>query len=300
MIIGFIGLGRMGVPMASNLVDAGLALGVWNRTAGKAEAFASDTGASVFPTARDLAAASDVVITMVADGSALEEIYGGSDGVVAGLRAGSVTIDMSTVGPGAIARLAEQVRAAGSQMVDAPVSGSTAAAAARKLMIMAAGEEAAVDLVIPILSVMGSPVMKVGRSGAGATMKLAINSIIYAINEAVSEAMVLAENAGIDRSVALDAFAASAANSPMLTYRRALYENPGSVPVTFTVDLASKDLRLVLELAAATGTPMPAAETSLAVMDATSRAGLGDDDMGTTAEYLRRQAGAEGRGQPAV
>jgi len=293
MIIGFIGLGRMGVPMASNLVEAGFTLGVWNRTSAKAEAFASDTGATVFPTARDLAAASDVVITMVADGSALEAIYAGADGVVAGLRAGSVTIDMSTVGPGAIARLAEQVRAAGSQMVDAPVSGSTAAATARKLMIMAAGEEAAVDLVTPILAAMGSPVVKVGRSGDGATMKLAINSIIYAINEAVSEAMVLAENAGIDRSVALDAFASSAANSPMLSYRRALYENPGSGPVTFTVDLASKDLRLVLELAAATGTPMPAAETNLAVMDATSRAGMGDDDMGTTAEYLRRQGIAE-------
>ena len=119
-------------------------------------------------------------------------------------------------------------------------------------------------------------------------MKLAVNSMIYAINESVSEALVLAENAAIPRSVALDVFTSSAANSPMLTYRRGVYEQPGSAPVTFTVDLAAKDLHLVLDLAAETDTPMPAAETNLRLMEATSDAGMGDDDMGMTAEYLRR------------
>lgn len=288
MRIGFIGLGRMGTPMAANIAAGGFELGVWNRTAEKAAAFAAEHPAVAHATARELAAASDVVVTMVADGPVLEAVYSGPDGVLAGLSAGAVAVDMSTVGPGAIERLRPLVEEAGASLVDAPVSGSTAAAIGRKLMIMAAGEDAAVGRVVPVLETMGAPVVRVGPSGAGATMKLAINSMIYAINEAVSEALVLAENSGIDRSVALDAFSASAANSPMLTYRRSVYEHPGSVPVTFTVDLASKDLRLALELADATGTPMPGAQTNLEIMEATSAAGMGDDDMGMTAEYLRR------------
>lgn len=287
MNVGFIGLGRMGTPMAANLVEADFTTGVWNRTSSKSEAFAAEHGATAYPSARDLAAACDVIVTMVADGTALEAIYAGDDGVLAGLQGNAAAVDMSTVGPATIARLAPQVEERGAQLVDAPVSGSTAAAAGRKLMIMAGGDPDAVERVIPVLSAMGSPVINVGRSGAGATMKLAINSMIYAINEAVSEAMVLAENAGIERSVALDAFAASAANSPMLTYRRAVYESPGSIPVTFTVDLAIKDLELILGLADETGTPMPGAATNREVMEATSAAGMGEDDMGMTAQYLR-------------
>jgi 3-hydroxyisobutyrate dehydrogenase-like beta-hydroxyacid dehydrogenase len=288
MDIGFIGLGRMGTPMAANLVAAGHAVRVWNRTASKAEAFAAEHGAEAVGTAAELAAASEVVITMVADGPVLEAVYTGEDGVLAGLGEGAVAIDMSTVGPGAIESLRPHVEARGATLVDAPVSGSTAAAEAKTLMIMAAGTSDAVERVRPVLEAIGTPVLRVGESGAGATMKLAINSMIYAINEAVSEAMVLAENSGIERAVALDAFTKSAASSPMLNYRRPIYENPGSIPVTFTVDLASKDLRLALELAAANGTPMPGAEVNLRVMEETSAAGMGDDDMGMTAEYLRR------------
>lgn len=290
MKIGFIGLGRMGTPMATNIIGGGFELGVWNRTAAKADAFATEHGATAYATARELAAASDVIVSMVADGPSLEEIYGGDDGVLAGIRADAVAVDMSTVGPPTIARLAPRVAATGATLVDAPVSGSTAAATARTLMIMAAGDPGAVERVTPVLATIGSPVLSVGDSGAGATLKLAINSMIYAINEAVSEAMVLAEKSGIHRAVALDAFAASAANSPMLTYRRGIYEQPGSVPVTFTVDLATKDLNLILDQAGISGTPMPGAETNLAVMEATSAAGMGDDDMGMTAEYLRRQS----------
>ena len=289
MRVGFIGLGRMGTPMAANLVAGGFDVGVWNRTADKATAFAATHGATAYATARELVAASDVVVTMVADGLVLEAIYDADDGVLAGLEAGKIAIDMSTVGLPTIKRLAPKVGATGATMVDAPVSGSTAAAESRRLMIMAAGAPADVDRVMPVLEAMGSPVMNVGPSGAGATMKLAINSMIYAINQAVSEAMVLAENSGIERSIALEAFSASAASSPMLAYRRPIYEDPGSIPVTFTVDLAAKDLRLILEQATETGTPMPAAATNLEMMEATSSAGWAEDDMGMTAEYLRRQ-----------
>ncbi len=285
--VGFIGLGRMGTPMAANIVDAGFPVTVWNRTAEKAQAFAEQTGAAVASDPAQLASMSDVVVTMVADGSVLESIYGGDRGVLAGLTSGATAVDMSTVGPAVVARLAPQVSALGAELIDAPVSGSTAAAQGRTLMIMAGGSEAGFARARPVLEAIGSPVLHVGDSGAGATLKLAINSMIYGINEAVSEALVLAERSGVDRSIAYEAFANSAAAAPVVKYRRPVFEAPGTTPVSFTVDLALKDLDLILELAERTGAPMPAAEVNRQVMRATSDAGNGDGDMGLTAVYLR-------------
>lgn len=285
--VGFIGLGRMGTPMATNIAQAGFPLTVWNRTAEKAEAFAAETGAAVAADPAELAAASDVVVTMVADGPVLETIYSGERGVLAGLASGAVAVDMSTVGPVVVGELAPQVAGKGAELVDAPVSGSTAAAQGRTLMIMAGGSDSAFEKARPVLEAIGSPVMHVGGSGAGATLKLAINSMIYGINEAVSEALVLAERSGVDRSIAYEAFANSAAAAPVVKYRRPVFEAPGSTPVTFTVDLALKDLDLILDLAERTGAPMPGAEINRSVMQAASDAGHGSGDMGLTAVHLR-------------
>jgi 3-hydroxyisobutyrate dehydrogenase-like beta-hydroxyacid dehydrogenase len=285
--IGFIGLGRMGTPMATNVVAAGFDLTVWNRSAAKAEAFAADTGAGVAATARALAEACEIVVTMVSDGPALEAVFAGEDGLLAGLRDGGIIVDTSTVGPGSIAELAPQATDHGGHLVDAPVSGGPGFAAERQIMIMAGGADEAVRRVKPVLDAMSDKVMLVGDSGTGATMKIAINSMVYAINEAVCEALILTERSGIDRTAALDAFEASAASSPMLNFRRPVYEFPDDAPVGFTVDLAAKDLRLALELAAAVGATMPGAETNLDVMQRTSDAGMGTWDMGRTATYLR-------------
>jgi 3-hydroxyisobutyrate dehydrogenase-like beta-hydroxyacid dehydrogenase len=284
--VGFIGLGRMGSLMAANVVEAGFETAVWNRTRDKAEAFASRTGARVAPTPARLAAETDIVVSMVADGPVLEEIHTSPDGLLEGL-AGATVVDMSTVGPLTIGRLAPLVAARGSELIDAPVSGSTAAAEAKTLMIMAGGSDAGFERVRPVLEAMGDPVMHVGGSGAGATLKLAINSMIFGINEAVSEALVLAERSGVDRGVAYEAFANSAAAAPVVKYRRPVFEAPGTTPVSFTVDLAIKDLTLILELAERTGVRMPGAEANRQVMQATSDEGHGDGDMGLTAVHLR-------------
>lgn len=286
--VGFIGLGRMGSPMARRIAEAGLPLHVWNRTRATAEAFAKETAAKIASSPKELAGVADVVITMVSDGQALQVIYGGQDGVLAGLRAGKIAVDMSTVGPGVIGELVPQVEATGAQIVDAPVSGSVATAEAGKLMIMAGGLTGAVESVRPVLEAIGNPVLHVGESGAGATLKLAINSIVFGINEAVSEALVLAERAGVERSAAYNAFAQSAAAAPVVLYRRPIFEHPFDNPVTMSIDLAIKDLELILALARSTGTRMPQADENLAVMRSASKAGLSDEDMGTTAEYLRR------------
>ncbi len=287
MRVGFVGLGRMGSLMAANIAKAGHDLAVWNRTAAKAEALAAEMGATVAETPAALTATSDVVVTMLADDAAVEEVYGGDDGIIAGLAPGKVSVDMSTVAVATSLDIAERVGAAGGAHVDAPVSGSTAAAEARTLMIMAAGDAAAVRTATPVLEAMGSPVLVVGESGAGATLKLAINSMIYAINQAVTEALLLAENSGVERALAYQAFVNSAAAAPVVKYREKVFVEPGTTPVSFTVDLALKDMALILGQAAATGTAMPAQQACQSVMQSVSDGGMGGEDMGMTAVYMR-------------
>ncbi len=290
--VGFIGLGRMGSRMAANLAAGGFDVVVYNRTRAKADEFASEHGATAMGTPRELAAASDVTITMLADGPAVEAVYGGEDGVLAGLRSGSVAIDMSTAGPDTIASLAARVAGAGATLVDAPVSGSIAAAEAKTLMIMAGGDAATVDQVRPVLEAIGSPVLYVGDSGAGATMKLVINSIVFATSQAAAEALVMAERSGVDRTVAYDTICQSAAAAPVLKYRRDWYIHPGEMPVSFTIDLAIKDLDLITGHAAGVGTTLPAAAESLAVLRSAADAGMGDNDMGDVAVHMRNEANA--------
>lgn len=288
MQVGFVGLGRMGSRMAANISQAGLQLAVYNRTRHKAEALASEVEATVADSPRTLAAESDVVVSMVSDGPALRAVYEGPDGILEGLAPGKVAVDMSTVGPERISELAPKVGERGAELLDAPVSGSVAVAEAGKLMIMVGGTEQGLARARPVLEAVGEPVLHVGSSGAGATLKLAVNSIVFGFNQALSEALVLAEKAGVDRSTAYDVFEKSAVAAPVLVYRRPVFENPGHVPVTFTMDLAAKDLRLILDLADRVGTPMPQAEENLGVYQRASEAGFGADDMGAVAEFLRR------------
>lgn len=294
--VGFIGLGRMGSRMAASVAAAGFPLTVYNRTTARAEAFAAEHGAAVAATPSDLAAAVDVVVTMLADGEALLAVYRGEDGVLAGLRPGAMAVEMSTVGPELVGGLAAEVAASGATLVDAPVSGSVAAAEARTLMIMAGGEVAAVEAVRPVLEAIGGPVLHVGPPGSGATMKLAVNSVIFTINQGLAEALVMAERSGVDRTVAYDTFSASAAGAPVVKYRRDVFVAPGETPVTFTIDLGAKDLDLITQHAKRVGTSLPAAEAAASVMRSAAAAGLGGGDMGDVAAYLRDRAGGAAQG----
>ena len=286
--VGFAGLGRMGVPMAEHLVSTGFDVTVYNRTAAKASEFATSHSCRSVPTPRELAAVSSIVITMVADGPALIAMLEGDDGLLAGLRPGSIVIDMGTTGMQhtqlARARLAERDVA----LVEAPVSGSVAAATGKTLLVMAAGDDEAVDRAIPVLDALAGRTIRVGPPGAGAAMKLAVNAVLFGLNQALAESLVLAERSGIERSTAYEVFASSAIAAPVVHYRRAVFENPESAPVTFSVGLASKDLGLILALASEVGSNMPQAEANLAVMQQAGQAGLGDHDMGEVATFIRQ------------
>jgi 3-hydroxyisobutyrate dehydrogenase-like beta-hydroxyacid dehydrogenase len=288
--VAFLGLGRMGLPMATHLAAAGHRLVVWNRSPEKARGFAAGHGARAAATPAEAVADADVVITMLADDRALLDAYLGDGGALPAVRPGALAVDMATVFPGTIAQLRARLAERDVQLVDAPVSGSVAAATAATLTIMAAGDEAAVDRAGEVLSALGSRVIRLGPSGAGAAMKLAVNAVVHSINQSVSEALVLAERAGIERTRAYEVFANSAVAAPFVLYRREAYERPGEVPVTFRLELAAKDLRLALDLARDVGADLPQTRVNLAVLDDAVAAGWGADDESAVARHLRARA----------
>lgn len=288
--VGVIGAGRMGAAMTARLRASGREVVLWNRTTARAAGVAAATGARVAATARGAAAAGPVVLISLADDAACRAAYEGPDGVAAGAGPGTVVADASTIAPSTAVDLAALVAAGGGAMLDTPVSGSVPVVERGELTVMAGGAAADLDRARPVLDLLARQVFHVGGHGAGATMKLAVNALVHALNQAVSEALVLAERSGVSRESAYEVFANSVAGAPFVQYKRAAFERPEETPVAFTLGLVGKDLDLILDLAARSGTSMPQAVANRrAVADAVA-AGLGDEDMSVLARYLRGDA----------
>jgi 3-hydroxyisobutyrate dehydrogenase-like beta-hydroxyacid dehydrogenase len=285
--VGIVGAGRMGAAMAGRLREEGVDVVLWNRTAARAEEVAATTGARVAATAREAAAAGPVVLVSLADDAACRAAYEGPDGIAAGAAADTVVADTSTVAPQTSIELAAQVAAAGGAMLDTPVSGSVPVVQRGELTIMAGGAAADLDRARPVLDLLARQLFHVGDHGAGATMKLAVNALVHSLNQALAEALVLAERAGVDRAAAYEVFANSVAGGPFVQYKRAAFERPEDTPVAFRLDLVAKDLDLILDLAASTGAPMPQAVTNRSAAADAVAAGLGDQDMSAIARFLR-------------
>jgi 3-hydroxyisobutyrate dehydrogenase/2-hydroxy-3-oxopropionate reductase len=194
---------------------------------------------------------------------------------------------MSTIGRAPVDDLGELVASRGAAFLDAPVSGSVASAAGGTLMIMVGGDEAALERARPALEAMGGTILHLGAQGSGATMKLAINGLVFAVVQAVAEALVLSEAAGIERSTAYDVIAASAARSPVVDYRRPQFEDPDGAPVSFSMHLTAKDFALILGLASELGVRMPQAERNADVVQSAIADGRGDQDIAAVASHLR-------------
>ena len=287
MRVGFAGLGRMGGHMAANLSAAGHDVTVWNRSPVAAARQAAATGAAVALSPRALAEGAEVVVTMLADDAASDAVHRGDDGLFA---AGGprVLLEMGTMSPGHIHALAGDAPE-GVTVIDAPVSGATQAAADAALLILLGGDRATADRLAPVLGAMGRQTIPLGSVGAGSVMKLAINAMIHAMNQSVSEALVLAGAAGIAPDAAYDAIEASAAAAPMLRYRRDLYLNEAGQEVSFTLDLAAKDMRVTCALAAEHGLSLPQAALTLARLEAARADGFGARDMASLLAHLRKE-----------
>jgi 3-hydroxyisobutyrate dehydrogenase/2-hydroxy-3-oxopropionate reductase len=287
--VAVLGTGRMGSAMAERLAGQGVAVVLYNRSPDRAVALAARIGATVAASPSEAAARVDVVITMVADDTAVRDLFEGPDGLVAGIRPGAVAIDMSTVLPDTIRAVAPAVRARGAGVLDAPVSGSVASTLAGELSIMVGGEADDLERVRPVLDRLARRVFHLGPLGSGAAMKLAVNTLIFGLNQCVAEGLVLAERNGIDRALAYDVLAASAAGAPMLGYKRANFVEPETTPVAFSLALADKDLRLIAQLAGASGTAMPQSATNLRVIQDAERSMGEDIDFSMVASHLREE-----------
>jgi len=256
--IGFIGLGAMGSRMAGRLLAAGHELHATNRTPAKAEPLI-ERGLHWQDTAREVARAADVTFSMVTDDDALRDVMKGPDGVLAGLSAGHVHIDMSTVSPNVSRDYAERARAIGAELIEAPVSGSIPAAEDGSLVIMAAGDEAAFHRVEPLLRELGSTVTYIGANGQALLLKLAVNISLGAQILALSEGVLLAERGGIDRKLAVDVIAGSAVGSPAVRARGPLILDLPK-QAWFDVSLMQKDIRLALDAGIILGAPLPSTD----------------------------------------
>lgn len=296
--VGVLGIGRMGGSMARALAAAGFEIVCWNRTPAAAEDLAAELGGRAMSRPADVAAAADVCVSMLADGAAVEAVYRRPDGLLAGAHQGNVLVDSSTVPPSTIRGFEADARAAGAGLLDAPVSGSVALAQSGGLTIMVGGATADLERARPVLDALAKTVFHMGPLGSGAAMKLAVNAVIFGLNEALAEGLVLAEAAGIERGAAYDVLAASAVGAPYVGYKRTAFLEPETAPVAFALELAAKDLRLIAELAREVGVPIPQAATNLEVITAASAGGHGERDFSTVAEHLRESARTE-EGRPA-
>ena len=270
--IGFIGLGIMGKPMAMNLLAAGYPLTVHSRSPGPVDEVVS-RGATRASGAAEVAAASDITITMLPDTSDVEVVLTGAGGVLVGVAAGALVIDMSSIDPAPTRAMAEVFAKRDVAMVDAPVSGGERGAIDGTLSIMIGGKPDAIARAMPIFQVLGKTIVHVGPSGAGQVTKACNQLVVAATIEAVAEALLLAERSGVDPGKVREALLGGFAGSKILEVhgQRMLDRafDPG-----FRIRLHRKDARIVEDAAAATGTPIP----SFAVVAAQLQRALDDGD----------------------
>lgn len=288
-VIGFIGLGIMGRPMAKNLLKAGHSLVVHNRSRGAVDDLVK-AGAKAGTSPRDVASQSDVLITMLPNSPDVEEVVLGRDGVIEGARAGMSLLDMSTISPLVSQKIGATLAAKSVQMLDAPVSGGERGAIDAVLSIMVGGDKALFDKVLPIFQAMGKTITHLGPLGAGGFTKLA-NQIIVAVNlTALGEALTLAKKAGLDRELTLTALAGGLAGSKCLDQKKPNYlagtYNPG-----FKIDLHYKDLGLIMESARALGVPLPATAAVQELFSALRVKGRGGLDHSGVITLLEDLAG---------
>jgi 3-hydroxyisobutyrate dehydrogenase-like beta-hydroxyacid dehydrogenase len=288
-IVALVGTGRMGSAMARALTRAGLSLVIHNRSRDRAEALAAEIGARVADTPAEAAATADICLTMLADDAAVEAVYRGPKGLLEGARPGTILVDLSTVTPDTIRSLEAPARAAGLGLLDSPVSGSVTGAESGQLTLMVGGEADDLERARPALEPLAKSIVHIGPLGSGAAMKLAVNTVIFGLNQALAEGLVLAEAAGIDRGLAYGVIAESAVGAPFVVYKRAAFVDPDQTPVAFALDLAAKDLRLIAALAESVGVPMPQATSNLEGIRAAAAALGGQHDFSTVASHLRSQ-----------
>jgi len=289
--LAFVGLGAMGSRLALRLLEAGHTVAGYNRTPDKARAL-EPAGLKVAATPREAAEGATAVFSMVTDDAALRAVALGTDGVLAGLDRGAVFVEMSTVSPAVIRELGEAVTRRGATMLDAPVSGSTISVERGEASIVVGGDGAALEHVKPYLAVMGpGGLTHVGALGIAKTMKIATNLGLAVQILAFSEAVLLAEKAGVARATAVEALLKSVVASPMLRYRGPYVLGAMPRDAWFNVGMMQKDLQLALDQGHASGVTLPTTALTQEWLSTARGLGLGARDFATVFDVLAGLSG---------
>ncbi len=287
--IGWIGLGNMGIPMSQNLIKAGQEVTVWNRTKSKAKPVL-DAGAEWADSPKEIAEKCDYIFTMVSDGHVLQAVNFGDNGVIAGLSAGKIVIDMSTVSPAESAKVNEAIEAKGCKLLRAPVTGSTVLAQNATLGVLASGDKEAYEKVLPCFEAMGKNQFYLGLGEESRTMKLALNMMIGTSMQMLAETMVLAEKAGLDWGKALEVIGGSAVASPLVGYKVGPVSKRDYSPA-FSVKLMEKDFDLALTAAQQFGVSLPITAMTRQFLASAEARGKGDKDFSVLVELAEELSG---------
>ena len=289
--LGFVGLGAMGGRVAKRLLDAGHTVTGYNRTKSKTQ-WLLDRGMRWSESPRAVAEAADVVFTMVTNTTALHEVVGGHNGILAGLSEGKIYVDMSTISPAASKKLAAQVAEKGAQMVDSPVSGSVITLEQGNLSLMVGGEMATFERVKPILLDIGPKVTHVGTNGQAVLMKIAINLNLQVQMMGFCEGLLLAEKGGIPRETALEVMLNSVIASPSLKYRTPFILNKPD-EAWFNVNMMQKDMLLALEMGRELDVSLPTVAVSNEYLTAARALGLAEEDFFIVFKVLAKMSGLD-------
>ena len=290
MIAGFIGLGTMGAPMARNLLAKGHQLVVYDVVPQAVAALAA-AGARPAAAPREVAKAVDFIITMLPDSPDVERVALGPDGIVEGIRPGTVYIDMSTIDPGTTRRVGAKIRAKGAEMIDSPVGKTADAAVAGTLTLMVGGPAEVIERCRPLLDCMGTDFFHCGALGAGQTMKLLNNLLAQALGAASTEALVAGVKAGLTLETMMSVLRTTMAWNNQLAISMPKRSLVGDFAPGFMMKLAQKDCRLALQMVDSLGVVAPVGRATLAGLDEGIRYGLKDMDVGSILKMREEQAG---------
>jgi 3-hydroxyisobutyrate dehydrogenase-like beta-hydroxyacid dehydrogenase len=284
MVVTFIGLGSMGLPMATNIIKAGISVHAYNRTLSKAKPLES-LGATLFDTVEAAVDESDIVVTMLSDDHAVQEI---STRLIGAMKQGSLHISMSTIGPATASQLAGTFSANGLDYLSAPVMGRPPAAESKLLYILTSGDESAKQKAQPVLDAMSQRIFDYGPDPAAAnTVKLMMNYMIFVVTEMLSEVLLMAEKSGIEKQLLLDTMLSTIFGAPVIKTYGGLIVREQDNPNGFKTRLASKDLRLAQEAAAMYNTSLPMGEAIQKHFKEIIEAEGGDKDVSLLIKHLR-------------
>jgi 2-hydroxy-3-oxopropionate reductase len=290
-IVGFIGLGIMGKPMARNLIKAGYTLVVHNRSRAAVDELSKE-GAQTAASSQEVAARSEILITMLPDSPDVELVYAGEQGVFAGAKPGMLLLDMSSISPVVTRKLAREAEKRGLDLIDAPVSGGEAGAISATLSIMVGGKATAVERAMPIFQALGKNIVHVGNAGAGQVTKAANQMVVGTTIAIVSEALVLAAKAGVDPAKVRQALLGGFAQSKILEAhgQKMLERNfkPG-----FRIRLHEKDMKIALATGSEYGVPLMVTSQVAQMMTAMRSMGNGDLDHSGLIKFVEELAKTE-------